>query len=455
MSHIPPAPLMLSISGLRGIVGESLTPIVAAKYGAALGSYFIQTRGEKPCVVVGRDSRPSGEMIENAVVSGLSACGCRVVRLGVLSTPGVAAMVKHLEADGGVILTASHNPTPWNGIKCLRHDAVAPPKEEAETIVARFKEENFYFNDATGIPASSANPAGVAAHIEKVLTFVDVEAIKAAKLRVVVDATHGAGGPEAQLLLKKLGVALVPMWLEPTGRFPHTPEPTKENLTALSEKVAKENAACGFALDPDADRLAIVDETGAYIGEEYTLALCVLHKLEQGGTVVANLSSSRMVDDIANKKGGKALRAAVGEANVAQVMRDSGAKIGGEGNGGLMFPAISQVRDSFLAMAFVLEMLAKRKLALSAIVSEIPAYAIVKDKAPVDPAVIAKLAAVLPGAFPGAKVDARDGVRLDVGNTWVHVRASNTEPIVRLIAEAPTEDEAKALIAQAKKALGM
>jgi len=239
------------------------------------------------------------------------------------------------------------------------------------------------------------------------------------------------------------------------GRFPHTPEPTRENLTDLCARVAKENAACGFALDPDADRLAIVDETGAYIGEEYTLALCVLHKLAQGGTVVANLSTSRMVDDIAAARGGKALRSAVGEANVAEVMRDNHSVIGGEGNGGLMFPAISQVRDSFLAMAFVLEMLAKRKLTLSAIVKEIPAYAIVKDKAPVDPAIIAKLAAVLPAAFPGAKVDARDGVRLDVGNTWVHVRASNTEPIVRLIAEAPSEAEAKALIATAKKALGM
>lgn len=453
-SAAPSAPLMLSVSGLRGIVGASLTPEVAARYGSALGAWFVRHRGASPRVVVGRDSRPSGEMVENAVVAGLSAAGCRVVRLGILSTPGVAWMVRRLGADGGVVLTASHNPTPWNGVKCLRHDGVAPPKAEAEEIVALFRGGAIPLAGATGIPPAAAAGDAVRAHVARILELVDAAAIRAANLHAVVDATCGAGGPEAEALLAALGVRCTGLWLEPSGAFPHNPEPTRENLSELAAQVPRAGAACGFALDPDADRLAIVDEQGRYIGEEYTLALAVLHKLPAGGATAANLSTSRMLDDIAAARGGRVVRSAVGEANVAEAMRAHGCTVGGEGNGGVIFPAISQVRDSFLAMAFTLELLAARRRPLSAIVAEIPSYAMVKEKQPVDPALVARLAQVLPAAFPEARADTRDGVRLDWPDRWVHVRASNTEPIVRLISEAPDAAGAARLVEDCRRALG-
>ena len=453
---MPDSPLMLSISGMRGFVGASLTPTVVTRYAAAFGSWLKASRGTaNPRVAVGRDSRPSGAMVESAAVAGLLSVGCRVTRLGIVSTPGVAVMLDELSADGGMVLTASHNPIVWNGVKPLRHDGVAPPPDDVRDIIGRFERDELDYADVHGLSTVDDDDTTVAVHVARVLKHVDVELIRGAKLKAVVDSVHGAGGPEAAALLDALGVELVHEYAEPTGLFPHIPEPTRDNLVGLCDSVQEHAADIGFAQDPDADRLAVVDERGIYIGEEYTLALCVLHGLKQGGHVAANLSTSRMIDDIAASVGGTIHRTPVGEANVAKAMRDHGATLGGEGNGGIILAPVSQVRDSLVGMALLLEMLAQRKQPLSAIVASIPAYAIVKDKAPIDSELVARIGPALSVAFASQQMDTQDGVRVDWPDRWVHVRPSNTEPIVRLIAEAATAEEANALIAETKAALGL
>lgn len=453
------APLMLSISGMRGLVGKSLTPTVAARFGAAFGSWLWTRRrpgndeAEPPTVALGRDSRQSGPMIQAAVAAGLASTGCKVIRVGILSTPGVAVAMQDFRGDGGMVITASHNPFPWNGIKPLRHDGVAPPPGEVADIIRRFKEDDFNYVSTDKLIPFTDFPAGDRHHVDQVLALVDVDLIKSANLTATVDSVHGAGGDEARHLLHALGVKLHHLYAQPTGAFPHTPEPTQENLVELSEQTAKHASHVGFAQDPDADRLAVVDETGSYIGEEYTLALCALHKLEAGQSIAANLSTSRMIDDIADRVGGKVIRTPVGEANVTQGMRDNACTLGGEGNGGIIDNRISQVRDSIIGMAYILELIAKRKQRLSEIVKDIPAYAIVKDKADVDPAVLSTMPEKMQAAFAKQKIDLQDGVRIDWPDKWVHVRPSNTEPIIRIIAEASETAHAKSLIKRVRETL--
>lgn len=450
------APLMLSVSGMRGLVGKSLTPPVAATYAAAFGSWLIQSTGNKsPHVVLGRDSRPSGQMFEMAAAAGLASVGCRVTRLGVLSTPGVAIMTGHHNAQGGMVVTASHNPIIWNGIKALRHDGVAPPADQAQQIIERFKTNNLDYAEVESLQPGEEDATGTQVHVDRILPHIDVEAIRGAKLKAVVDSVCGAGGDEARVLLESLGVELTHMYPEPTGLFPHTPEPTRENLTELCTEVKKHGAAIGFAQDPDADRLAVVDEQGSYIGEEYTLALCAMHLLDGGDKVVANLSTSRMVDDIAAKVGASVVRTAVGEANVAAGMEANDASIGGEGNGGIIWPKVCGVRDSLVGMALLLEMLAKRGKPLSDLVAMTPAYAIVKDKADVSQSLLDQIGPTLKEKYKDQKVDAQDGVRIDWPDRWVHVRPSNTEPIIRIIAEAAEEEDARALVDDVRAALGL
>lgn len=456
------APLMLSISGMRGLVGRSITPPVVSRYTAAFGTWLKQARGAThPVVVLGRDSRPSGEMFENAAAAGLVSVGCRVVRVGVLSTPGVAIVLQNLGygegqtgGDGGIVITASHNPAPWNGVKPLRHDGVAPPPQDVETIIEIFQNDRADYVSVDQLQPIEDYTQGVELHRDLTAALVDVELIRSAKLKAVVDSVHGAGGDEAAALLEHLGVELVHLYREPTGLFPHVPEPTRENLTELCTAVVEHGADVAFAQDPDADRLAIADERGQYIGEEYTLALGVLHKLQAGQTAAANLSTSRMVDDLAESVGAKIVRTAVGEANVAGAMREHGADIGGEGNGGIIWRPLSQVRDSLVGMAFVLEMLAQRKTKLSEIVAGIQSYAIVKDKIELpsreqaDP-VLAWTAQ----HYAAQKVDTQDGVRVDWPDRWVHVRPSNTEPILRIIAEAKTQADALALVEEVRQGI--
>lgn len=452
------APLMLSVSGARGIVGKSMTPALVARFTANFGAWIRQQRkdtGRPPHVVLGRDSRPSGAMYEHAAASGLLAAGCKVTMLGVATTPGVAIMTQHLGADGGVVITASHNPIIWNGIKLLQHDGTAPPKADAQMLIERFKADQIEYVDVHQLQTCETCDDTPRVHCEKVAALVDVDAIRAAKLKVVIDGVHGAGGSETAVLMDHLGVERVHLYEAPTGQFPHEPEPTAANLTELCEQVPAHKGAVGFAQDPDADRLAIVDETGRYIGEEYTLALCAKHLLQKGQTAVANLSTSRMLDDIAQQAGASVVRTPVGEANVAAGMKDHNAIVGGEGNGGIILPTVSFVRDSLVGMALVLEMLAKRKQPLSVIVDEVPSYAIVKDKVPADSDLVANLASILEDKFSDQKLDRQDGVRIDWPDRWVHVRPSNTEPIVRLIAEARDKTIANAMLQEVRQALGL
>ncbi|MFW5681439.1 MAG: phosphoglucosamine mutase [Phycisphaeraceae bacterium] len=446
------SPLMLGVSGARGIVGKTLTPAVATRFAQAFAAWLIQQRHAElfATVVVGRDSRPSGEMIESAVVAGLLSMGLRPRLTGIASTPAIAGAVKKCEAAGGLVLTASHNPGPWNGIKPLRGDATAPPPEDARWIVEAYHAGDFDLRDAQQTPRLAEPVPAVEWHVASVLQLVERNAIAERGFRVVLDATCGAGGPEVILLLEALGVDVIALHAEPTGEFPHTPEPTRDNLTELCEVVAREKADLGVAVDPDADRLALVDETGRYIGEEYTLALLCRHRLGKGDLGVTNLSTSRMIDDAAADAGATVVRTPVGEANVAQAMRDHGAVIGGEGNGGVIVPELSWVRDGLAGIAMTLDMLATRDQPLGRIVDNMPAYVIEKDKRPrpdaYDPDALAERARE---RFADAEIDTRDGIRLDWPDAWLSLRASNTEPILRLIAESPTAERSRELLDQA------
>lgn len=452
-------PLILSVSGMRGIVGQTLTPATATRFATALAQWVRDQSAAStasPRIIVGRDSRPSGEMLEMAAVAGLLGAGCEVTRLGITSTPGVAVMVDALGADAGLVITASHNPAPWNGLKPLRRGGSAPPAHEAEQIIQRFHE-----NSTAQVAAEAVRPCrqrddAPRIHAERVARCVDREAIANAGLTVAVNSIHGAGGREALALLDALGVhPFYHFHPEPTGRFPHNPEPTPENLADFCKQAAGYRTDVTFIQDPDADRLAILDEHARFIGEEYTLALCALQRLRQGEAMAANLSTSRMIDDIAEARGARVVRTAVGEANVAAAIRAEGAGLGGEGNGGVILPEVSLVRDSLVGMALVLEMLAQRKQSLSRLVAQVPAYAMVKTKTPADASLTARLGEVLASRYPDQSIDRQDGVRIDWPDRWVHVRPSNTEPIVRFIAEARQRSDADALIADVQHALDL
>ena len=459
------APLMLSVSGARGIVGRTMTPVVAATFAGAFGSHIrTLVQGRRPRLVVARDGRFGGESLARAVQGALASVGCDVVDIGVAMTPTVGLMIKALGADGGMAVTASHNPIEWNGLKCLDGDGLAPPKPVADAIIARFKAADIAFARPLEIGAITTDSSAAARHVARVLEATGAgDRVRARRLHVVLDSVNASGCEGGRMMLDALGCGVTHIFGEMTGIFGHTPEPTAENLADLARAVRDTpGAACGFAQDPDADRLAIVDETGRYIGEEYTLVLAALRMLELRGpfTLAANLSTSRMIDDIAARFPGAAvLRTAVGEANVVSALKPSKGLLGGEGNGGVIMPEVCWVRDSLSAMALVLDLLASRTEPLSRIVDGLPRYAIEKTK--VDLAAIGGLPAVagaltrLKAAFAHERVSDVDGVRIDFADGWVHLRASNTEPIARIIAEAPTRERARELIAVCTKAAGL
>ncbi len=464
----PDAPLMLSVSGLRGIVGKSLTPDLAARYAAAFGQWLKEEHNTAtPHVVLGRDSRPSGEMFELAATAGLTSVGCRVTTLGIVTTPSVAIMAEQLDAQGGMVITASHNPIIWNGIKSLRSDGVAPNPDQAAQIIEHFNNDHVTHAAVESLQPVQHNDTTHQTHVDRVLKHIDPAPIRKRKIKVVLDSVHGAGGPAAAMLLDQLGVELVHLYAEPTGLFPHTPEPTRENLVGLCDAVREHGADIGFAQDPDADRLAVVDNLGRYIGEEYTLALVALHALARAdcpksAIVAANLSTSRMIDDIAQEHGARVVRTAVGEANVASAMREHGATIGGEGNGGVIWPKVIHVRDSIGGMALLLEMLAQTNDRLDEIVDRIPHYAIAKEKIDIQPGGLDSGLANLKKHYAEARsgsgepphIDTQDGLRIDWEDRWVHVRPSNTEPIARIIAEAKTAGDAGELIGEVRGVMG-
>jgi len=432
--------LIITVSGLRGIVGENLTPEIAAAYGRAFGS-FLRTktidRTKRLTVCIGRDSRPSGQTLAASVAAGLVSTGIDCVDLAIVTTPTVGIMVRHLACAGGVVITASHNPSPYNGVKLLLDNGMAPPPEIAGRIKSIFLDKTFAPAQTDNLGKISTDSQADEIHISRVLTTIEPQTIAAKKFTIVLDSVNGAGGRPGVKLLEGLGCKVVPLNIEPTGLFAHPPEPTAENLTGLCRAVKDVGAAIGFAQDPDADRLAIVDETGSYIGEEYTLALAAKFIFShKKGNAAANLSTSRMIDDIAAAAGGKVFRTPVGEANVASAMIEHKCVIGGEGNGGVIDLRVGPIRDSLVAMAFVLQLMAQTGKTVSRLVEEIPRYSMIKQKFPADKEKTGIILDAAKKLFKDAKLNTSDGCRFDLHDAWIHVRASNTEPIIRVIAEA-------------------
>ncbi len=433
--------LIVSVSGIRGIIGEGLTPEPALRFAAALGTSLKGGR-----MLLSRDSRPSGLVVRHAVLAGLMGTGCEVHDLGIAPTPTVGLAVRKLDAAGAIQISASHNPAPWNGMKLFGGDGAVLSPAAGREIQAAYQQGAFTYAkwDALGSLVDCRDAESW--HREKVEELVDVAAIRKRGFRVLLDSNAGAGGPLGAALLETLGCQATILGAAPDGGFLHPPEPLAENLTTVLPKVREARADVGFVLDPDADRLAILDEQGNYIGEELTLALAVMCRLRQEqGAVVINMSSSRVTEDLCQKAGVACHRSAVGEANVVALMREVGALIGGEGNGGVIDPRVGWVRDPFLGIGLILELIASERRPLSAIVADLPRYAIVKDKYTVARERLPAVQAALEQRFANARPNRIDGLRLDWADRWVHIRGSNTEPIVRVIAEAPTEEQARSL----------
>jgi phosphomannomutase len=434
--------LIISVSGVRGIVGDGLTTDIVDGFAAAFGAYI--GRGS---VLVSRDSRPSGSMLASCAGSALVSVGCSVIDGGILPTPTAGFAVRALGLAGGLQVTASHNPAPWNGLKMFGRDGAVLPAGEGEQVRRLFESQSI---SRAPLAAASATkfddrPAGL--HEARVLEFIDLDRVCARRFRIILDANGGAGGPLGLQLLAALGCQVSPIGCEPDGQFLHEPEPTPAHLPAIAVR-ARELAIPAFCLDPDADRLALIDETGRCLSEELTLALAVKFRLgQERGPVVVNMSTSRVIADLCRQFGASFQRTPVGEANVVAGMRAAGAIIGGEGNGGVIDPRVGWVRDPYIGMAMILNLMAESGEPLSRLADDLPHYVIVKEKIalPADrlPALLAKLQTHFDDATP----DPRDGLRLDWPDRWLHVRGSNTEPIVRVIAETPTEVGARLLIA--------
>jgi phosphomannomutase len=442
--------LIITISGMRGIVGENLTAAVAVEYGCAFGTFLRNKhhgKKDKLSVCIGQDSRPSGQMLKSAVAAGLSLLGIDVIDLGLVTTPCVGIMVRHLGCGGGVVITASHNPMQYNGIKLLLDNGVAPPLPDAEQIQQYFFNKHFDLIDPTHCGKITADEQTDAVHIDKVLAIIDKDAIKAKKFKVVLDSVNGAGGRVTKKLLAELGCAVSAVNDEPTGLFAHAPEPTVQNLAGFCKIVKAEQADIGFAQDPDADRLAVVNEMGTYIGEEYSLALAAKYVFSKTkGCAATNLSTSRMIDDIAQKAGCKVIRTPVGEANVAAAMLEHNCVIGGEGNGGVIDLRVGPVRDSLVGIALVLQLMAETGKTISQLVGEIPVYYMSKEKFSADKLQAQQILDSAKKLFAGARLDSSDGCRFDFDDGWLHLRVSNTEPVMRLIVEAKDKSAAQKYI---------
>jgi phosphomannomutase len=441
-----------SISGLRGVVGDGLDPAVAVEFAAAYASEC-----EPGPIVIGHDGRVSAPVFAAAVEAGVAATGHDVLRAGPTATPTIGVLVRDFDAAGGIQISASHNPPNYNGLKFFQRAGMVLGSRQGQAVIERWNRRDFRWAawDALGSLRVLDDPDR--SHLARVLQVVDVPAIERRAFKVVLDACHGAGGRLGRALLGALGCQTIVLGGEPDGRYDHLPEPTETNLKEFLTVVSRVGAAVGFVQDPDADRLAIVDENGRYIGEELTLALAASWRLRQAkGPVVINLSTSRVTEDLACREGCAVYRAAVGEINVVETMLERGAVLGGEGNGGVIDPRIGYVRDSFLAMAVVLDLMAATGEPLSDLVARLPRYSMIKDQYPLakgrdgaaGPTAVAALWDRLAAAYAPARADRRDGLRLDWDDRWVHIRASNTEPIVRVIAEAPEPAVARELASE-------
>ncbi len=445
---------MVSVSGIRGVVGDSLTPGVALDFVQSYAAYLGQT-SDRPLVLLARDTRPTGEMMRHAALAGLLAGGARVLDLGVVSTPTLQFAIHRLGAAGAICITASHNPVEWNALKFFQPSGMYLDKAQGGEVIRINADHWFRCGDWTRMGALEHDTAGEAieAHLSKILSLVNVEAIRARRFRVVLDACNGAGGTISPLLLDRLGCDTSIINGELNGLFAHNPEPLNENMAQLMSAVKERGADIGFAHDADADRVAIVTDAGQPIGEDYSLVWAVAHVLKNRklGPVVTNLSTSSAVETLAKQYGCAFYRAPVGDANVSGKMLEVGAAIGGEGNGGVIWPEMQLGRDGIAAIALTLEFLALEGKGAAQVGAELPRYTILKTTHDFPREKLAALLAHLKAKYPDAARDERDGLRLDFSDGgWVHVRGSGTEPIVRLILEARTDEQAHAMQSEFK-----
>ena len=442
---------MAGISGVRGVVGKSLTPDIALKYSSAFGNLC---RSGK--VVVGRDSRTSGEMMKSAVISGLSSTGCQVIDLGICATPTVEIAVPGLKAQGGIIITASHNPIQWNALKFVDSDGIFLSPKENQKLFVLVQNDRIKYQPWNKIGKVSSDSTWSKKHIEKILRlkYVNVKLIRQRKFKVVLDCCNGAGGVVSPDLLKALGCKVIEFNCQPNGLFPHDPEPIPRNLVSLCQWVKKHHADLGFANDPDVDRLAIVSEKGVPLSEEATLALVTRFILGKKpmSHVVTNISTSRMIEDIATEFDSKVYRTKVGEAHVARKLKQVKGVIGGEGNGGVILPELHCGRDALVGMALILEFLVESGKSMSLLASELPRYFMVKEKAKLTQN-FEKNLSQLKRKYSQGRINSLDGLRINYDDFWLQVRKSNTEPQVRIITEARSKYEAGKLVADALKIL--
>ena len=452
--------LIKSISGIRGTiggsVGDNLTPIDAVKFASAYGTWLKQQRiKDNYRVVVGRDARISGEMIQSLVMHTLVGLGIHVVDLGLSTTPTVEVAVPLEHADGGIILTASHNPKQWNALKLLNAKGEFLNGAEGQVILDIAESDNMTFSDVDSLGKITKNEAYIDIHIDEVLNLplVNKEAIEKAKFKVVVDGVNSTGGIAIPRLLDRLGVHAVELYCTPNGQVPHNPEPLKEHLTDLSELVVKEHADFGIVVDPDVDRLAFVSEDGEMFGEEYTLVACADYVLSNtSGATVSNMSSSRALRDVTEAHGQTYEASAVGEVNVVELMKKNNAVIGGEGNGGIIYPELHYGRDSLVGVALFLSLLAEKKMSVSDLRASYPSYFMSKKKIQLTPGLdVDGILLAMEQRYSHEDITTIDGVKIDFAENWVHLRKSNTEPIIRIYTEAKSQHEADAL---AEKIIG-
>ena len=446
--------LIKSISGIRGTiggsVGDNLTPIDVVKFAAAYGMWIKEQRNKNNySVVIGRDARISGEMIQNLVINTLIGMGIDVVNLNLSTTPTVEIAVPMEHADGGIILTASHNPKQWNALKLLDANGEFLNAKHSQRVLDLAVSENIAFSEVDALGKMTINAAYFDLHIDAVLDlhFVNVKAIRNSRFKVVVDGVNSTGGIVVPMLLERLGVTPINLHCTPDGHFPHNPEPLKQHLTDLSEKVLSTGADFGIAVDPDVDRLAFMDEKGELFGEEYTLVACADYVLSHTkGNTVSNLSSTRALRDVTAKHGGTYTASAVGEVNVVAAMKANNAIIGGEGNGGIILPESHYGRDALVGIALFLSLLSEKQISVSALKKTYPLYFMSKKKIDLNPSIdVDALLSAMEKSYQNETLTTVDGVKIDFLDSWVHLRKSNTEPIIRIYTEAPTQTQADAL----------
>lgn len=433
--------LIMSLSGTRAIIGESFHPTIALDIGMAFGTLL----GKGP-VIIGGDTRVSHEMIKSAVISGLLAVGTDVIDIGKVTTPTVQQLIKLHNARGGMVITASHNPIQWNGVKLMNHTGSFLDSDEHASFMSVYSSKAFALKPWNALGTISTDPDAIKKHVQLIIDKIDVSSIRDAKLRVLIDADNGAGSVANPTLLDALGVDYTLLNGEPHGRFAHDPEPTKENLTDLQQALSKGGYDIGFAQDADADRLVLLDETGRFIGEDYSLAFCVDYILSQDTStekkVVVNLSTSQVLTDIAKKHNAEIFHTKIGEANVTEGLKQRKAQVGGEGNGGVIFPLIGWGRDSLVGITIALKHLAESKKKVSEIVATYPSYTMVREKIAVSSKQeVTHYLAKIESHFSAYPQDKQDGVKVLLEKAWIHVRPSNTEPILRIFIEAPTREE--------------